>query len=180
MFRLNFRGPGVNYGTGTFSTKQIPYDKIVIKCKVKDVPMLKKILVEYPAQLIDKPDDLITANDGSGDDINKGQGGANVFLVPVWTLSTTEAVTGLQIIIQSEANSKYQDLSKGAGGANRYIKLLKKKNSPTRIKKVGLLRGPGINARKNEFGYNECTIDINKGRGGDDLFLCWTTVTIMA
>lgn len=90
-----------------------------------------------------------------------------------------EAVTNIQFVEQRQSNDDYTDLAAGAGGTNRYLKMLRD-TSKTRIKKVGLLRTPngqGVSDSK-KYGWDRCTYDINTNRGGDCLYLCWNTITV--
>lgn len=128
-----------------------------------------------------------------------------MWLVPVWTTKVVsnfsiffkvfevrqetkilfnkqdEAVTGMQLVVQSERNEAYTDLAGGAGGKYRYFKMLRDRNSHTKIKRVGLLRSPKskfIYGDRKDHGWDECTHDINADRSGDFLHLCWNTVTV--
>lgn len=86
MFRLNYRGPGVTFATGTISTNgTIPLDKVIINCRVRQVPMIKEIKVVHTDENIDMPTNVITETFGTSPDINKGMLGKYVWLVPVWT-----------------------------------------------------------------------------------------------
>lgn len=89
MFRLVYKGPGVVLETGTISTNgKLPLDKVIISCKVRQIPMIKEIRVEYTSQSVDRPNNLITETSGGSPDINKGFGGEYVWLVPVWTVKS--------------------------------------------------------------------------------------------
>ncbi len=85
MFRLNYKGPGLAYATDTISTNgTIPIDKVIIKCNVKRVPVIKNIRVVYTDQNIDRPGNLITETFGGNPDVNSGEG-RFTWLVPEWT-----------------------------------------------------------------------------------------------
>lgn len=86
MYRLNFKGPGVSYATGTISSNDsIPLSKVIVNCKVKRLPMLQDVRVVYTSQSIDRPENVITDTFGGSPDINNGHEGDYVWLVPVWT-----------------------------------------------------------------------------------------------
>lgn len=89
-------------------------------------------------------------------------------------------MTNVQVVVQSKRNDAYNDLAAGAGGSYRYLKMLQD-SSHTRIKRVGILRSPKakyIYGNRREYGWDECTGDINEDRKGDWLHLCWNTVTV--
>lgn len=181
MFRLIYKGPGVTYATGTISTNgTIPYDKVVINCSVRQIPLIKDIQVVYTQQSIDRPQNLITETSGGSPDINNGFGGKYVWLVPIWTSSKDESVTNIHFVKQEDHNDAYKDLAAGTGGEYRYLKMMKD-TSHTRIKRVGLLRSPKskyIFGDRHKYGWDECTDDINSDRKGDWLHLCWNTITV--
>lgn len=87
-------------------------------------------------------------------------------------------MTNIEIVVQSEKNNAYSDLAAGAGGTYRYLKMLRD-SSQTRIKKVGLLRSRKyLKGNWTQYNWDECTQDINSGRKGDYLHLCWNTVSV--
>lgn len=91
MYRLNYKGPGVSYATGTISSNDsIPLNKVIVNCRVKRQPMLQDIRVVYTSQSIDRPENVITDTFGGSPDINSKHSGDYVWLVPVWT---TKAVS---------------------------------------------------------------------------------------
>jgi len=179
MYRLIYNGPGVTYATSMFSTTPLVNKKVIITCKVRKVAMLKDIQVVYTSQSIDMPDEVITDTDGGSPDINKGYKGKYVWLVPVWTYKIEEIVTSVHVVIQNEKNDKYQDLAAGTGGDYRYLKMIRSSTSSTAIKRVGLLMGTtNIYAERNKHGWDGCTEDINAGRQGGYLYVCWNIVTV--
>ncbi len=96
-----------------------------------------------------------------------------------------EALTNIQFVSQSERNDAYDDLAAGAGGSFRYLKMFHNEDSYARITKVGLLRSPKhtyVYADRKDYGWDECTQDINAGKEGssgssDWLHLCWNLVS---
>lgn len=84
-------------------------------------------------------------------------------------------------MLQNDENFNYVDLAAGAGGQYRYLKMLRDPYAMTRVGRVGLLRSPRnkfISDDRKQHGWDECTEDINKGRQGDWLHLCWNTVSM--
>lgn len=89
-------------------------------------------------------------------------------------------MTNIQVVVQDSRNNAYNDMAAGAGGDYRYLKMLRG-SSHLRIKRVGLLRSPSdhyIYGNRRDYGWDECTGDINSGRGGDWLHLCWNNVSV--
>lgn len=74
-------------------------------------------------------------------------------------------------MIQGEADSRYNDLAKGAKGKYRYLVPIKQSGKGL-ITEVMLYRS---NSAVDDFGptYSGHTIDINEGRKGGYLYLCW-------
>jgi hypothetical protein len=65
------------------------------------------------------------------------------------------------------------DLAKGAGGDYRYLRL--ERDGGTKIREVRLLRrGDEADfAVVRALGFDGASDDINKGRGGDYLYIVW-------
>lgn len=82
-------------------------------------------------------------------------------------------MTKIRFVVQHRSNSAYADLAAGARGKYRYLKMVKESPSNKRIKSVGLLRSFKCINNIREFGWDECTSDINEMRHGDYLYLCW-------
>ncbi|PWY72994.1 hypothetical protein BO70DRAFT_399068 [Aspergillus heteromorphus CBS 117.55] len=120
-----------------------------------------------------EPSDAIHTVDQNGGDINAGQGGDYVWLSPKWQSNESNAVSNVRIIIQANADSSYKDLAHGAGGDYRYLRL--ERDGDKKITEIRLLR------RKDSvdfgtvqsLGFDAYSTDINKGRGGDFLYLVW-------
>ncbi|KAK6835574.1 hypothetical protein RU639_002339 [Aspergillus parasiticus] len=138
--------------------------------------LIEDIIVVTSKDASDEPPDLITAVDGNGNDINTGLGGDYVWLVPSWTENALEAATNIHVFVSNEAIPGKQDLAQGAGGAYRYLDIIK--GGDQAIQTVRLLR------RKDEvtpgtiedLGFDGYSQDINAGRGGDYLHLVWKYV----
>ncbi len=85
MFRLNYKGPGVEYATDTISTNgTLPLDKVLIHCKVRRIPMIKNIRVVYSDQSLNRPINVISVSNGGNPDVNTNQG-RYTWLVAEWT-----------------------------------------------------------------------------------------------
>ncbi|EFY89489.1 subtilisin-like protease [Metarhizium acridum CQMa 102] len=110
------------------------------------------------------------------EDINHNFGGEFVWLIPLYTTRRDEACTSFTVIIGSSV-SGLKDLSKGAGGENRYLKC-EKKMSDEKIRRLALHRG---SESLDDFlsdtrhGFVGKTTNINEGRGGSDdaVYLLW-------
>lgn len=205
LYRLVYSGPGVSYESDVISTdKNRTFDKVLINCRVREIPLLSNIKVVYTDQNVDMPNDALTETSGGSPDVNKGYSGKYVWLVPEWVadkvtqknfseLSSTvpnpiiifnnqdDAATGIRFVSQNEKNEAYRDLARGSGGRFRYLKMLHQPTSHTRIKRVGLLRSirsEYIYGDRERYGWDECTSDINENRGGDWLHVCWNTIVI--
>ncbi|OXV09573.1 hypothetical protein Egran_02664 [Elaphomyces granulatus] len=134
---------------------------------------LNNIAVSYGDAPSSEPSDAISTIDGNNGDINAGQKGKYVWLSPKWSSESSNAVSNIRIIIQKENDPNFEDLAKGAGGDYRYLRL--EKNESDKIHALRLLR------RKDEvnyetihaLGFDGFSTDINKGRGGDYLYLVW-------
>ena len=97
------------------------------------------------------------------EDINKGMGGKHVYITAKWSDNKDEAANSFEFLKTPDKIDEYKDLAKGAGGDYRY--LVPKLSSATQ-KITGIFL--------TEIRQQNCTADINGGRGGRDLFLCWT------
>jgi len=97
------------------------------------------------------------------EDINKGFGGAYVWLEPIYTDNADEAASGFHFWHQSTKDEDYDDLAKGAGGDWRYIKSLHD----------GEGKVTGVHLTEDNTKYEHCTEDLNRKRGGRYLYLCW-------
>jgi len=91
-----------------------------------------------------------------------------------------DAATSYQIAIQSNKDPYLPDLAYKAGGSYRYLIRIFDPQSATRIVRVGLLRNPDkpVYGIRKLFGWDECTQDINAGRGHSYLYLCWNTFEV--
>lgn len=93
--------------------------------------------------------------------------------MPEWSQNSSSAATNVRITIQSENDPKYQDLAKGAGGDYRYLRI--EKDGSQKITNIRLLRRKEDTSFETikALGFDGYSTDINKGRGGDYLYLVW-------
>jgi hypothetical protein len=87
-------------------------------------------------------------------------------------IRTEEAKTGFEIVIQGNADNRYDDLAKGAKGDFRYLIPIKERDEKLITTAVLYRSGDAPNLGSIYSGH---TIDINKGRKGDFLYLCWNS-----
>ena len=105
------------------------------------------------------------------EDVNKGFGGKYVYIKPIITEDKLSASSGFNLVITNNENNNpvAKDVSKGAGdlgaGQFRYI-VPRYDDNVLKVKEIKL-----VESLNNDF--NSCTQDINKGRGGRELYLCW-------
>ncbi|KAL4744284.1 hypothetical protein BDW72DRAFT_98836 [Aspergillus terricola var. indicus] len=137
------------------------------------MPYLQSIDVRYGEDPSSEPSDAIRTVDGSNADINAGFGGDFVWLVPRYNFETDNAVSNIRVIIQGDPDSGYVDLAKGAGGDYRYLRL--ERDGGSKIQEVRLLRrnDEADFAAVRALGFDGLSSDINKGRGGDFLYVVW-------
>jgi len=98
------------------------------------------------------------------EDINQGFGSAYVWLRPVLTTDQSEAASGFEFLRQRNPAIGFQDLARGAKGDYRYIKALTEGGAA--VTKVWLQEAHPADE-------DTCTINLNTGRGGRNLYLCW-------
>lgn len=114
----------------------------------------------------------------NGNDINKGMGGPFLWFVVERTNKLSEALTGFTFVrsgSREPGRSSYDDLAQGCGGDFRYLipertPGCKAINPYT----VTLWRSPHTDQLPRQRKYDN-TPDLNAGRGGDYLYLCWKT-----
>ncbi|RYP25855.1 hypothetical protein DL767_008246 [Monosporascus sp. MG133] len=101
------------------------------------------------------------------EDINKGYGGQYVYLRPQYTSNRNEAACGFSLYTTYVEDLCANDISKGDGhDLYRYINVYHKlDNEGTRV--IG-----SVYLREERMGDGQ-TDDLNKDRGGRDLYLCW-------
>ncbi|KAI1255445.1 hypothetical protein MGN70_003511 [Eutypa lata] len=92
-------------------------------------------------------------------------------------MTKEEAITELSVERSTAAVRNYNDLAMGTGGDFRYIR--GSHDGEDGITKVGLFRldkelsPEEIKERIGQSGFSHYSEDINKGRGGEYLYLIW-------
>jgi len=114
---------------------------------------------------------LLKDHNGGSNDLNKGMGGDFTHALPKMTYNPSEAARGFQFKSESDEvaeHAEHGDYAKGAGGKFRYIIPVTNASAGNPIKwgNVKLCRG------NTPQGWQH-TEDINKKRGGDDLYVIW-------
>ncbi|KAF3904554.1 hypothetical protein ABW21_db0202022 [Orbilia brochopaga] len=106
--------------------------------------------------------------DADPHDVNQGMGGEYTWIVPEYTSKRSEAASGFQVEITKVKDLHAPDLSKGDGREYfRYLHAFYTFGGIAAITRVWLSTTKGTNE-----GHGR-TEDINKGRGGNFLYLCW-------
>eukprot|EP01084_Bolivina_argentea_P310247 536815_1 len=136
---------------------------------------LTDITVEYKDNQASYPE-YITEVDKGSNDINKDFKGKFVYLATKWG-SAENAISHIGFIRndkkQTGANLR-GDLAKGAGGQFRYITLGRDKQ--TAITKIQFWRTTHKNSKPSKEGWRHWSDDLNSGRKGDHLYLCYQKV----
>jgi hypothetical protein len=99
----------------------------------------------------------------------------SAWLVSHYTSAPSAACTDLDILIQTDVDGNYLDLSKGFGRERRYIVPVVSPSNNDKITEVRLLRSHSSTVRPPE-GYSRISRNINQGRGGDYLYVVWKMV----
>jgi len=130
-------------------------------------------------------------------DINKGHGGKYVWIVPLYTDDKAKAAIGFNFVkrtAEDQFSWTNRDLAEGAGGNYRYLVperqrddhsedgfpilslSLKREGTLTQWMQTGEdgLIGGKFKQAVIDGEYRGHSGDINAGRGGDYLFLCYT------
>ncbi|EUC58377.1 hypothetical protein RSOL_250110 [Rhizoctonia solani AG-3 Rhs1AP] len=104
-----------------------------------------------------------------GEDINKGFGGLYVYLTEYRTASRAGAARGFELAMSSteDSSASANDISKGDG--LQYFRYIKTIYSPTGAN----CPVRSVHLRESFDGFDGHTEDLNKGRGGRFLYLCW-------
>jgi len=174
LYQLIVTGTGYQSYPRIFVAIPTPCTSLVIPVTLRPKYRLLKSINVIHCDNNAPPGNSLTEVRGLSNDINKDFGGKYTFLVPVWTYSPDEAVTGIQIVIDSHANPSLVDMAKGAGGDYRYLLPSYDPGNPVKIgDNIRLLRSDNPS---DCAGFNGHTIDINKGRQKTYLYLVWNTV----
>ena len=132
---------------------------IETKLYVSDIDVSVQVFSGAPSGFISK-------------DINKGFHSLlhnwYTYIGPVLTTRSSMAASSFELLIRDDAVTGLKDLANRMGGKYRYLRKLSDPNSP-KIKVIRLVENKSI------FNFDGCTGNINEGRGGRSLFLCWVT-----
>jgi len=173
---------------------------IPLDCQPKerhgDGVYLRHVKVLYSWNQRCLPPTIVQETNCNDPNLNAGFGGAYVWLVPDWTQSEDQAVFDMHVDHHINEDTNYKSLSIGTPGHFRYLKLKwlnfyesgiayapedhpppggifipRVKVAP--INDVGLLRLAKNLSDSREFGWEKCSSNINEGRSGEYLYLCW-------
>ncbi|KAG6849087.1 hypothetical protein C0991_012153, partial [Blastosporella zonata] len=184
LYQRVFQGPGITVQEETLRATPTPLTGTQL---VEDVPItlvlspkqfIQDITVVYGDHPSDAPSDRVREWFGGSDDINYGYGGQYVWIVPKYTTQVSQALTSFDLVIQSNADARYNDVSKGAGGDYRYLIPVKQSNKDFFISDITLARSDkDLSSSVGNLTWHDLpqahTQDINKGRGGSYLYLVW-------
>ncbi|EKM56393.1 uncharacterized protein PHACADRAFT_92490, partial [Phanerochaete carnosa HHB-10118-sp] len=132
--------------------------------------------VVYGDEPSQAPSNRIHELGGQSDDINYQFGGSYVWLVPDYTNERENGAIGFDLVIQGSEDPSLKDLAKGAGGDYRYLIVNTDISQERKITALALLRSES-SVDMPPLGWDEATIDINKGRGKMYLYLVWKLST---
>ncbi|RGP71958.1 hypothetical protein FSPOR_3073 [Fusarium sporotrichioides] len=122
----------------------------------------------------DKPHGSIDEINGQSADINKGNGGEYVWLIPHRAPRPNMMVNNIWTDIRGDNIDGRDDLAKGAGGDYRFFSWSNDMNANHFITDLALWRC-GDSQSDPPAGWHGKTGDINDRRGGDYLYLVWRT-----
>jgi Endonuclease/Exonuclease/phosphatase family len=118
--------------------------------------------------------------DAQSRDINRHFGGETTVLLASWTSDERAAATGFRVVVQKKRGSEFEDavdMAKGAKGReHRFLVAERDLSSDRVVTDVALWRTRSASSDPVERGgYHGKTADINRGRKGDYLYICWKT-----
>ncbi|KAI4101306.1 MAG: hypothetical protein LQ339_005104 [Xanthoria mediterranea] len=197
LYQAYFSAPGVDLSldvTVTSGFKPAAHE-VPLVLKMQEQKFISHIQVIYTDNVNDKPVDNIREITGQNEDTNSGFGGKYVWLKPIYTDQVSQAITDCRVCIQGEswppANGNgpgtsafakvILDLAKGAGGKYRYLQFNKDTKNDLKYIEVILVRSAGHARSISEVpGFDVLTMDINKGRKGDFLYLAFKARNALA
>ncbi|KAI9034847.1 uncharacterized protein KD926_005195 [Aspergillus affinis] len=184
IYERIFDGPGITIHTDAISGG--PDDKedteVEFTVTLQQHKFLADIKVETGDSEFSEPSDAIKMVGNGKPDVNKGQDGDYVWLVPVWTTQVSDAATNVQVVIQDSEEDGHDDLASGAGGKYRYLFPQAQENNSDKIIDVQLYRSKDSLSSDalGDMGFQGMSSDINEDRGGDYLYLLWKTIDVDA
>lgn len=94
--------------------------------------------------------------------------------MPTYTRDVSLAATSFHIVVQTNSDSKLDDLAKGAGGGYRYMFTKADKDESRKVVYAALLRTQSA-MNSPPPGWDMLTADINKGRRKSRLYVLLKT-----
>ncbi|KAI0260944.1 hypothetical protein BC834DRAFT_898167 [Gloeopeniophorella convolvens] len=152
-------------------------ESVPIVFTLRPIRWLVGLNVVYTRSASSGPKERVRELYGRSDDINKGSGGEYVWLVPVWSTDTQQALSSFDLAIQNTCDYHLSDLAKGAAGDWRYPIPVRSPDTNLFITDVSLFRcDSSACSPPAGSGFTGKTDDINRGRGGKYLYLIWKTM----
>ncbi|KAG6863438.1 hypothetical protein C0991_005773 [Blastosporella zonata] len=184
LYQRTFQAPGLLVQEDIFKSTPIPLtnaelvQSAPIEAVVSPKQFIKDLRVVTGDQPSNAPGNRVRDWFGGSDDINYGQGGKYIWLVPEYTTKVSEALTIFDLAIQSNADPRYTDIAMGSGGKYRYLIPVTQSNINLYITHLSLARFDSdmysslgnITFRGLPQGHTQ---DLNGGRGGTFLYLVW-------
>ena len=100
------------------------------------------------------------------EDIGQGLPGKYfVYIGPIFTPDRSLAASTIDFVLSDDPIKGMDDLAKSYGGKYRYLRPLNNDDKP-KITNIQLVERNNV--------LDGCTTNINSGRGGRYLYLCWT------
>jgi hypothetical protein len=109
---------------------------------------------------------------GKSPDINKKFGGKYIYIRPFLTMDRSKAICSVTVLITKTEDKSRVNLATGAKGDFRYVDVNRDANLPP-VTMLLLFRSDK-KQREPPPGFNGMSGDINRGRGGDFLYLIWS------
>ncbi|KAF7981208.1 hypothetical protein HWV62_34541 [Athelia sp. TMB] len=133
--------------------------------------------VVYTGSSSQMPTNAIEEVQGRSNDIGKDMGGSFVWLVPEYTATKVKALTSISVEIHEKPWDGHDDLAKEARGTrHRYLHFEKNPDEPKKIDQIVLVRSEPSESPHVSDEYSTLSGNINESRGGDFLFLAWSTI----
>ncbi|RXW20933.1 hypothetical protein EST38_g4913 [Candolleomyces aberdarensis] len=197
LYQQCFSVPGFDINSEVFISRPEPLtslsEPLNISVVAKKVEFIEYIGVVATNSSGEMPSIRVREINGGNDDINAGFKGKYISLVPVYTTNKDKAATRFDLILndgplpaeQVAANEERRaqgkpcitDLAEGAGGLYRYLVPVADPRVTHKVTGLALLRefgGPGTDIHS--LGYNGMSMDLNRSRKGDWLYVLWRTV----
>ncbi|CAF3381942.1 unnamed protein product [Rotaria socialis] len=179
LYRIYFMAPGVVCPGGLVTNRQDDKD-VHIMINVQTIELIRNLIVVYGDNPSDAPtenrvQEIKNQNDVQSDDLNKDFRGKYTWLVAEYTTNVEDAASSFLIYMQSQEKHGMEDIARGTGGDFRYVVPVKNQREKKKINEINLLRSSN-SVDVVPDGYSGKSIDINRGRKKDFLYLIWKTV----